>query len=48
MVNVAFAYEAFTAVVLAFLFDNTLDKKDSQIRKYIGKHWLGNYVQLFL
>lgn len=31
----SFTYEAFAAVVLAFLFDNTMGKKDFQIRKYI-------------
>ncbi|KAG6386161.1 hypothetical protein SASPL_155052 [Salvia splendens] len=39
IVNVPFASKAFVAGVLAFLFDNTLDKKDPQIRKDRGKHW---------
>ncbi|KAL8457708.1 hypothetical protein ACS0TY_035538 [Phlomoides rotata] len=39
MVNVPFSSKAFVAGVLAFVFDNTMDKKDSQIRKDRGKHW---------
>ncbi|KAK4437174.1 Nucleobase-ascorbate transporter 6 [Sesamum alatum] len=39
IVNVPFSSEAFVAGVLAFFFDNTLDKKDPQIRKDRGKHW---------
>ncbi|XP_042018179.1 nucleobase-ascorbate transporter 6-like [Salvia splendens] len=39
IVNVPFASKAFVAGVLAFLFDNTLDKKDPQIKKDRGKHW---------
>lgn len=39
MVNVPFASKAFVAGVLAFLFDNTLEKKDPQVRKDRGKHW---------
>ncbi|KAL0318413.1 UNVERIFIED_CONTAM: Nucleobase-ascorbate transporter 6 [Sesamum angustifolium] len=39
IVNVPFSSEAFVAGILAFFFDNTLDKKDPQIRKDRGKHW---------
>ncbi|KAK6123356.1 hypothetical protein DH2020_042894 [Rehmannia glutinosa] len=39
IVNVPFSSEAFVAGVLAYFFDNTLDKKDPQIRKDRGKHW---------
>ncbi|KAK6148400.1 hypothetical protein DH2020_019312 [Rehmannia glutinosa] len=39
IVNVPFSSEAFVAGILAYFFDNTLDKKDPQIRKDRGKHW---------
>ncbi|KAL0440861.1 UNVERIFIED_CONTAM: Nucleobase-ascorbate transporter 6 [Sesamum radiatum] len=39
IVNIPFSSEAFVAGILAFFFDNTLDKKDPQIRKDRGKHW---------
>ncbi|KAL8123466.1 hypothetical protein AgCh_011441 [Apium graveolens] len=39
IVNVPFSSEAFVAGILAVFLDNTLHKKDSQIRKDRGKHW---------
>lgn len=39
IVNVPFSSEAFIAGTLAYLFDNTLEKKDPQVRKDRGKHW---------
>ncbi|KAL0416981.1 UNVERIFIED_CONTAM: Nucleobase-ascorbate transporter 6 [Sesamum latifolium] len=45
IVNVPFSSEAFVAGILAFFFDNTLDKKDPQIRKDRGKHWWTSSVR---
>ncbi|KAK6153327.1 hypothetical protein DH2020_012966 [Rehmannia glutinosa] len=39
IINVPFSSEAFVAGILAYFLDNTLHKKDSQIRKDRGKHW---------
>ncbi|CAN4086136.1 unnamed protein product [Withania somnifera] len=39
MVNVPFASEAFVAGILAYFLDNTLHKRDGQIRKDRGKPW---------
>ncbi|PIM99846.1 Xanthine/uracil transporter [Handroanthus impetiginosus] len=44
MVNVPFSSEAFVAGVLAYLFDNTLEKKDPQVRKDRGKHWWDKFL----
>ncbi|OWM65377.1 hypothetical protein CDL15_Pgr008967 [Punica granatum] len=39
IVNVPFSSEAFVAGCLAYFLDNTLHKKDGQIRKDRGKQW---------
>ncbi|KAK6123398.1 hypothetical protein DH2020_042856 [Rehmannia glutinosa] len=39
IVNVPFFIRSVCGGVLAYFFDNTLDKKDPQIRKDRGKHW---------
>ncbi|CAA0826753.1 Nucleobase-ascorbate transporter 6 [Striga hermonthica] len=39
IVNVPFSSKAFVAGILAYLLDNTLEKKDAQVRKDRGKHW---------
>ncbi|CAA2999888.1 nucleobase-ascorbate transporter 6 [Olea europaea subsp. europaea] len=39
IINVPFSSEAFVAGILAYFLDNTLHKKDGQIRKDRGKHW---------
>ncbi|XP_073291497.1 nucleobase-ascorbate transporter 6-like [Primulina huaijiensis] len=39
IVNVPFSSKPFVAGILAYFLDNTLHKKDGQIRKDRGKHW---------
>ncbi|KAL0385045.1 UNVERIFIED_CONTAM: Nucleobase-ascorbate transporter 6 [Sesamum radiatum] len=39
IINVPFSSEAFVAGIIAYFLDNTMHKKDSQIRKDRGKHW---------
>ncbi|CAN4100476.1 unnamed protein product [Withania somnifera] len=39
MANVPFQSKAFVAGIVAFFLDNTMHKKDGQIRKDRGKHW---------
>ncbi|KAL3374714.1 hypothetical protein AABB24_006285 [Solanum stoloniferum] len=39
MVNVPFSSEAFVAGILAYFLDNTMHKRDGQIRKDRGKPW---------
>ncbi|KAK2968606.1 hypothetical protein RJ640_005273, partial [Escallonia rubra] len=39
IINVPFSSEAFVAGLLAYFLDNTMHKKDSQIRKDRGKLW---------
>ncbi|ESR52995.1 nucleobase-ascorbate transporter 6 [Citrus sinensis] len=39
MVNVPFSSEPFVAGCVAFFLDNTLHKKDGQVRKDRGRHW---------
>ncbi|KAJ9163717.1 hypothetical protein P3X46_023354 [Hevea brasiliensis] len=39
IVNVPFSSEAFVAGTVAYFLDNTLNRKDSAIRKDRGKHW---------
>lgn len=43
MVNVPFSSEAFVAGIVAYFLDNTLHKKDSQIKKDRGKHWWAKF-----
>ncbi|KDP31138.1 hypothetical protein JCGZ_11514 [Jatropha curcas] len=39
IVNVPFSSEAFVAGCVAYFLDNTLQRKDSSVRKDRGKHW---------
>ncbi|XP_051123317.1 nucleobase-ascorbate transporter 6-like [Andrographis paniculata] len=39
IVNVPFSSKAFIAGTLSYFFDNTLEKKDGQVRKDRGRHW---------
>ncbi|XP_022885310.1 nucleobase-ascorbate transporter 6-like [Olea europaea var. sylvestris] len=39
IINVPFSSEAFVAGILAYFLDNTLDKKDPQVRNDRGRHW---------
>ncbi|KAL2481470.1 Nucleobase-ascorbate transporter 6 [Abeliophyllum distichum] len=39
LVNVPFSSEAFVAGILSYFLDNTLHRKDSQVRKDWVKHW---------
>uniref|UniRef100_A0A0V0IKY6 Putative nucleobase-ascorbate transporter 6-like n=1 Tax=Solanum chacoense TaxID=4108 RepID=A0A0V0IKY6_SOLCH len=39
MVNVPFSSEAFVAGILAYFLDNTMHKRDGQVRKDRGKPW---------
>ncbi|CAI9757483.1 unnamed protein product [Fraxinus pennsylvanica] len=39
LINVPFSSKAFVAGILAYFLDNTLDKKDPQVRKDRGRHW---------
>ncbi|GER53159.1 xanthine/uracil permease family protein [Striga asiatica] len=39
IINVPFSSEAFVASIVAYFLDNTMHKKDGQIRKDRGKHW---------
>lgn len=39
MVNVPFSSEPFVAGCVAFFLDNTLHKRDGQVRKDRGRHW---------
>ncbi|CAA2983651.1 nucleobase-ascorbate transporter 6-like isoform X2 [Olea europaea var. sylvestris] len=39
LINVPFSSGAFIAGILAYFLDNTLEKKDPQVRKDRGRHW---------
>lgn len=39
LVNVPFQSEAFVAVLVAYVLDNTLHRRDGVVRKDRGKHW---------